>query len=137
MSAPASRHRSRLQRSLAPLALAFAVTACGSPAASGAPGSALPEGTPTVSAAPAGLASPVVGQVVKLDTEGLAKVHGFVLRLDSGEEVTFTIGVLENGAEFPPGHLSEHMSTGEPVRVSFRDEGGALVVYRIDDASGS
>jgi hypothetical protein len=98
---------------------------------------ATPATTPATAGAegsPATLASPVTGVVVKIDSQGLTKVRGFTLRTDSGEEIPFTIGMLENGAEFPPGHLAEHMSTSSPVRVSFRDEAGTLVVYRIEDA---
>ena len=46
---------------------------------------------------------------------------------------TSEIGILENGAQFPPGHLAEHMANASPVRVFFRDEGGQLVVYRLED----
>jgi hypothetical protein len=92
--------------------------------------------TPTTAGAEASataLASPVAGVLVKIDSQGLTKVRGFTLRTESGEELPFTLGTLENGAEFPPGHLAEHMSTSSPVRVFFRDEGGKLVVYRIED----
>jgi hypothetical protein len=96
---------------------------CGSsPASTGAEGS------------PATLASPVTGLLVKIDSQGLTKVRGFTLRTDSGAEIPFTVGILENGAEFPPGHLAEHMATSSPVRVFFRDESGPPVVYRIEDA---
>jgi hypothetical protein len=74
------------------------------------------------------------GVVVGIDSEGLTRVNGFRLRSLDGTETTFTIGILENGVEFPPGHLAEHMSTLSPVRAYFRDEGGSLVVYRIEDA---
>jgi hypothetical protein len=79
------------------------------------------------------LASPVTGLLVKIDADGLTKVRGFRLRLADGSEADFTIGILENGAQFPPGHLAEHMSTSSPVRVFFRDDAGARVVYRIED----
>ncbi len=49
-------------------------------------------------------------------------------------EISFRIGVLENGAEFPPGHLAEHLASSTPVRVFFRVEGPDLIVYRIEDA---
>jgi hypothetical protein len=84
-------------------------------------------------AADAGLTSPVVGLLTKLDSEGLTKVTGFRLRLDDGREIEFRIGLLENGAQFPPGHLAEHMATSSPVKAWFRDEGGAHVVYRLED----
>jgi hypothetical protein len=84
--------------------------------------------------ASATVASPVTGILVKIDSLGLTKVRGFTLRTDGGAEIPFTIGTLENGAEFPPGHLAEHMATSSPVRVFFREEGGEPVVYRIEDA---
>ncbi len=110
------------------LALAGAVAGC-----------AEPEGQVDLvaaSAAAALLASPVDGQVIKVDTEGLAKVRGFVLRTDAGTEIAFTVGLLDNAVEFPPSHLAEHMATGAAVRVSFREEGGLLVVHRVEDAPG-
>jgi hypothetical protein len=130
MRAPAS-HRLPGIRTLAGalcLVLAGAVAGC-----------AEPEGQVDVAAASAAaamLTSPIDGQVVKLESEGLTKVRGFVLRTDDGRELAFSIGVLENGAEFPPSHLAEHMATGSAVRISFRDEGGVPVVYRIEDAPG-
>lgn len=107
---------------LVALALGLALAGCASSPPTG------PEGSPAT------LASPVTGVLVKIDSQGLTKVRGFTLRTDAGVEVSFTIGTLENGAEFPPGHLSEHMSTSSPVRVFFRDEAGTPVVYRIEDA---
>jgi hypothetical protein len=76
----------------------------------------------------------VEGVVVGIDAQGLTKVAGFRLRAADGTETSFTIGVLENGVEFPPGHLTEHMSTLTPVRAYFREEDGERVVYRIEDA---
>ena len=76
----------------------------------------------------------MTGVLVKIDSQGLTKVRGFIVRTGAGAEIPFTIGTLENGAEFPPGHLAEHMATSSPVRVFFRDEDGTLVVYRIEDA---
>lgn len=89
-------------------------------------------GTPAVSGL--GLVSPVTGVLTHIDAAGLAEVTAFTLRLDDGREVTFRIGTLENGAEFPPGHLAEHLATSAPVRVFFRAEGLGLVVYRLEDA---
>ena len=110
---------------------AFSVAAC-----SGS--RLLPAERPTaILAAPVTVTSPVDGQVIRLDTEGLTKVRGFTLRTDAGQELAFTIGVLENGATFPPSHLAEHMATGTPVRVDFRMEDGVPVVYRVEDAPAS
>ena len=93
-------------------------------------------GPATPSAPPASVAvtSPAVGLLTGIDAEGLTRVTGFRLRTDDGAEVPFRIGVLENGAEFPPGHLAEHMATTTKVRVFFREEGGERVVYRLEDA---
>jgi hypothetical protein len=67
----------------------------------------------------------------------LSDVSGFTLRLATGRQITFRLGKLENGAEFPPGHLAEHMATSAPIRVYFRPQGSDLVVYRIEDAPAS
>jgi hypothetical protein len=110
---------------LAALLVALAAAGCGSNATSATAGPEVSAGAP---------ASPLTGVLVKIDSQGLTKVRGFTLRTDAGAEIPFTIGTLENGAEFPPGHLAEHMSTSSPVRVFFREAGGTLVVYRIEDA---
>ena len=96
--------------------LTSAVFACQSPAA-----------TPEV-------VSPVDGVVIKVDATGLTDVRGFTLRRSDGLAFDFTIGRLENGAEFPPGHLAEHMASSSPVRVFFHLEGGLRVVTRLEDA---
>ena len=90
--------------------------------------------TPSVVPASVVVTSPAVGLLTGIDAEGLTRVTGFRLRTDDGEEIPFRIGILENGAEFPPGHLAEHMATTTKVRVFFRDEGGERVVYRLEDA---
>ena len=80
------------------------------------------------------LVSPVTGVLTHIDSQGLSKVTGFVLRTPDGRETTFEIGILENGDQFPPGHLAEHMANTSPVKVWFRDDGaGRLVVYRLED----
>jgi hypothetical protein len=78
--------------------------------------------------------SPVAGVITSIDSQGLDKVNGFTLRTRSGVDLTFVIGQLDNGAEFPPGHLAEHQASLEPVLVYFKAEGGKLVVYHLEDA---
>jgi hypothetical protein len=91
-------------------------------------------GTPSVApGTPVAVRSPVSGRLIKLEAEGLTKVKGFTMRLDDGNEVSFTMGPLENAADFAPGHLAEHMASTQAVRVFYRDEGGAHVVYRLED----
>ena len=102
------------------------------PAGSGSIGSPLTE---TPGASDQLPASPVTGILTGIESTGLTKVTGFSLRTADGREVSFRIGILENGAQFPPGHLAEHLATSSPVRVFFRVDGGHLVVYRLEDAS--
>lgn len=111
------------------LSLALTLAACSRASPSVSPASS----APAASSIPA---SPVVGVVTHVDASGLASVAGFTLRTADGRVLDLAIGTLENGAEFPPGHLAEHQATAAPVRVSFRAEGSRLVAYRIDDASG-
>lgn len=89
-----------------------------------------PAGSPGAS----GLASPVDGVVVAVNSAGLGQVRDFVLRLADSSTITFTVGPLENATEFSPSHLTEHMATSEPIRVSFRLENGSPIAYRIEDA---
>ena len=87
---------------------------------------------PSGSLAP--LVSPVTGVLTHIESQGLSKVTAFTLRTADGRETRFLIGILENGAQFPPGHLAEHMANASPVRVFFRDDGaGNLVAYRLED----
>jgi hypothetical protein len=76
----------------------------------------------------------VDGVIVAVDAAALDQVRGFSLRTASGDTIDFAIGSLENGAEFPPGHLAEHQATAQPVRVSFVTDGTTRVAVRIDDA---
>ncbi len=80
-------------------------------------------------------AQSMVGVIVGVDSEGLDRVRGFTLRTDAGESVAFVIGDLENGAEFPPGHLVEHQSTAQPIRVWYRTEDAAKVAVRLEDVT--
>jgi hypothetical protein len=76
----------------------------------------------------------VVGVIVGVDSEGLDKVRGFSLRSAEGTTTVFTIGTLENGVAFPPGHLVEHQATAQPVRVWYRTDGETMVAIRLEDA---
>ena len=110
---------------IAAVVLGVVLAGCGGPAATASPdlGTFAP------------LTSPVDGIVVKIDTSGLNDFRGFQLRLDSGQVVAFALGRLENATEFPPSHLPEHMAASDRLRVTFMDEGGTLVVHRIDHAT--
>ena len=80
-------------------------------------------------------ATAVVGVIVGVQSQGLDKVLDFTLRTTDQGTIQFLIGSLENGTEFPPGHLVEHQSTASPVRVWYRIENGAKVAIRLEDAS--
>jgi hypothetical protein len=116
----------------------LAVAACG-PSASPTPGpvDSASIGTPAsgVPSSPGDApGSPVAGVLTDIDSTGLTQVTGFTVRLDDGRSLTFRLGTLENGDQFPPGHLAEHLATSVPVLVYFRPEGSDLVVYRLEDA---
>jgi hypothetical protein len=74
------------------------------------------------------------GLVTAVDSSGLTDVRGFTIRTDDGRTVAFKIGALENGATFAPGHLLEHRATGAKIVVTYRQENGALVAVRLEDA---
>jgi hypothetical protein len=75
-----------------------------------------------------------VGIVTSIDSEGLTAVRGFTLRSQDGLEQVYVIGTLENGDEFPPGHLAEHQALATPIRVWYRTEDGDRVAFRLEDA---
>ncbi len=119
--------------------LALSAASCGPSASStlgeagsGTIGSPLVETPATDDPVPA---SPVTGILTGIQSSGLTQVTGFSLRTADGRELSFRIGILENGAQFPPGHLAEHLATSSPVRVFFRVDGSDLVVYRLEDGS--
>jgi hypothetical protein len=77
----------------------------------------------------------VTGVVVAVDSGGgLGNVSGFTLRVTGGELLTFSLRELENGVEFPPGHLVQHQADSFPVRVVYRMEGCERLAIRLEDA---
>ena len=77
----------------------------------------------------------VEGVIVGVQSEGLDDVRSFDLRTADGRVRSFGLASLENGAEFPPGHLVEHSVTAEPVRVWYRTEAGIDQAIRLEDAT--
>ena len=75
-----------------------------------------------------------VGIVVFVDSVSLTNVRAFMIRTPDGRTVEFRIGQLENGVQFPPGHLGVHQADAMPVRVTYRDENGEHVAIRLEDA---
>ena len=78
----------------------------------------------------------VEGVIVAVDGSSLGDIRGFTLRRPGGETLEFLLGELENGAEFPPGHLAEHQARAEPVVVTYRMEGSERFAVRLEDAGG-
>ncbi len=76
----------------------------------------------------------VVGVVVAVDARTLTDVRTFDLRTTDGTILRFGLGELQNGVQFPPGHLAEHKLTASPVRVWYRTSGDVLLVIRLEDA---
>jgi hypothetical protein len=75
------------------------------------------------------------GVVVAVDTgDGVGDVRGFTLRQVGGEQVSFSLRELQNGAEFPPRHLVQHQADAFPVRVVYRMEGSEYLALRLEDA---
>ncbi|HSJ35052.1 MAG TPA: hypothetical protein VLB85_08360 [Acidimicrobiia bacterium] len=72
----------------------------------------------------------VTGIVVDVVGE-LNDVESFTVLAD-GEQHTFA---LLPGADyaFPPGHLRDHLRSGDPVRVDWEDRDGARVAVTLDD----
>lgn len=123
----------RRTRDLFALALVIVIAMTGGAAlilgggTSPAPAATPPAGTPEV-----------VGVVVAVDSQGLGDVRGFTLRRPGGEELGFSLAELENGTQFPPGHLAEHLADAVPVRVWYRESGGQrLAVWLADDLQES
>jgi hypothetical protein len=94
--------------------------------------------TPQPSELPASATSgtwEATGVVVAVDSgAGLGDVRGFTLRRPGGELVKFSLRALQNGAQFPPGHLVEHQANAYPVRVMYRAEGSEYLAIRLEDA---
>jgi len=90
-------------------------------------------GTPAVPSPPADVPT-VDGVVVGVDAKALTDVRSFDLRTTDGTVMTFGLAKLENGIQFPPGHLAEHQATATPIRVWYRDDAGSLHALFLEDA---
>jgi len=91
-------------------------------------------GAIVVAIARAPATSTATGVVVAVDSVSLTKVTAFTIREADGVTRRFAVGALENGIEFPPGHLVEHIASGVPVVVTYRDVDGVATAIRLSDA---
>jgi len=76
----------------------------------------------------------MTGVVVAVDARSLTDVRSFDLRITGDGVRTFGLAELENGVAFPPGHLSEHMTTASPIRVYYRVIDGVDQAIFLEDA---
>jgi hypothetical protein len=75
------------------------------------------------------------GLVIAVDAASLTDIRGFTLHTPDGRTIAFaTDRVAFDQAGFPPQHLREHMAGADPVRVTYRVDGGRNVVIRLEDA---
>jgi hypothetical protein len=119
-----SRRHSGRGTHLSLLALCVLVAGCGLAASASLPPSA-PAQPPS---------SPVEGVITHVESTGLNQVTSFTLRTAGGAIYQFELEKLENGDEFPPGHLTEHQAISEPIRVYFTVLGRMAFATRIEDA---
>ena len=78
----------------------------------------------------------VTGVVVEVEGD-LVSVASFVVVALDGGRLTFRPGpglvTFEHGAPLP--HLTEHLRTGDPIRVTYRSANdGSLVASMVEDA---
>ena len=103
--------------------LAVFVLAAGAAFLSRGSGATRPDGSPTVD-----------GIVVGVDSQGLGAVKGFRLRTADGRTLAFDLSADRNGTQFPPGHLTEHLATAQPVRVWYEGSGDQLKALWLEDS---
>ncbi len=74
------------------------------------------------------------GVVVGVRSVALDQVTGFSVRTTDDGTIDFVMGELDNGNQFPPGHLVEHQAAAIPVRIWFRTVDGENLAVRLEDA---
>lgn len=82
--------------------------------------------------------SSATGIVVAIRHDGPLSVSSFDLRTIDGQILTFDVGPLDLGSQgFDAAHLTVHLATSQPVKVSYRHEGDRMVATRLSDAPGA
>ena len=72
--------------------------------------------------------------VTEVEATSLSDVCCFTLRTADGQSLRFELSALENGVQFPPGHLAEHQATATPIRVWWKPGLDARLAIRLEDA---
>ena len=74
----------------------------------------------------------VTGVLLDVESEGVGNVTSF--KLKEGD-TTYEIFIAEDvDYGFDLGHLNEHLTTGDPVRVPLEERDGKLYALEIEDA---
>ncbi len=108
----------RTRLGLAALLFLFPVAACGDGETSGNGEDPAP--------------SELTGVITEVESSGLTEVESFTL---SSEGETYEIFLADDiDLGFPPAHLNEHKTTGDPVLVKLEEHGDRLFALSIEDA---
>ena len=70
------------------------------------------------------------GQIVEVISRNISKVETLRVRDDQGKVLTFA---TEGYVGFTPSHLREHQLFGQPVLVTYIQQGDRLIAVRITD----
>ena len=73
------------------------------------------------------------GIVIGVDSPALGRVDSFELVNLEGKRLTFDTSTLQFRPQFPAPHLSEHQLIGDHIVVTYKTDGGRLVVTQLDD----
>ena len=76
--------------------------------------------------------STLTGVITEVESSGLTEVEGFTLSVE-GETYEILLDPNVNMG-FPPAHLNEHKTTGDPVKVDLAERSGKLYAVAIADA---
>ena len=76
--------------------------------------------------------STITGVITEVDSSGLTEVKSFTLSVEGEIYKIFLADDIELG--FPPAHLNEHKTTGDPVKVDLEERSGKLYATSIADA---
>lgn len=72
----------------------------------------------------------VRGAITEVVARDIGHAEFITLRAEDGRELRFRV---HPSIDWTPGHLREHMTFGQAVTVSYRQEGDALLAVRLDD----
>ena len=78
----------------------------------------------------------VTGVVTSVDAPSLTKLNGFTLHTDDDRTLVFKVAPdadrdPQNG--FVAGHLRTHALGATKVKISYREENGQLLAFRLED----